>query len=322
MAKLTKETKVEMLKKLIEIRRFEERAIKLYQSGKIWGYLHPYIGEEAVAVGTCMALKKEDYVVSTHRGHGHSIAKGCSLNRMMAELFGKSTGYCRGRGGSMHISSMDYGILQSSGIVGGGIPISIGAGFSCKMEGKRRITVCFFGDGASNNGVFHESLNMSSIYKLPIIFICENNMYAVSTCVSNSTACNNIGDRSCAYNIDGYVIDGSDVVEVYSIVENAAKYARSGKGPSLIEAKTYRFYGHHPNDSAEYRKKDEVEYYKNNKDPIIKLKCNLLSEKIITNKDIGEIENEIEKKIDSAVKFAEKSPEPQLKNFLEEVREL
>lgn len=320
MAKLSNKMKIECLKKLIEIRRFEEKSIQLYQRAKIWGYLHPYVGEEAVAVGACMAINKEDYMVSTHRGHGHCIAKGGDLGRMMAELFGKSTGYCKGRGGSMHIADTDLGILGANGIVGGGVPISVGAGFSCKMEEKGRITICFFGDGAANNGVFHESINMAAIYKLPVIYICENNVYAISMCVEDSTACKNIGDRSCAYDIPGYVIDGSDTTKVYDTVKKAVDYARSGKGPSLIEAKTYRFYGHHPNDPAEYRKKEEVDYYKKEKDPIIIMKNKLLKEKIIKNEDIDEMEKEIENRIDDAVKFAEESPEPELEKFLEEIK--
>lgn len=318
---LTKEIQVEMLKKIIEIRRFEERCIQLYQQAKIWGYLHPYIGEEAVAVGVCMAIGVKDYLVSTHRGHGHCIAKGADLGKMMAELFGKSTGYCKGRGGSMHIADTELGMLGANGIVGGGIPISVGAGFSCKMEGKGRVVVCFFGDGAANNGVFHESLNMASIYKLPVIYVCENNLYAISMCVKDSTACENIADRSLAYNMPGYTVDGSDVIEVYKIAKKAVEAARAGKGPSLIEAKTYRFYGHHPNDPAEYRGKKEVEYYKKEKDPILVLENRLLKEKVITRSDIEEIERDIQKRIDEAVKFAEESPEPELERFLEEIRE-
>ena len=322
MFKLSKKIKIEMLKKMIEIRLFEERSIQLFQIGKIWGHLHPYIGEEAIAVGVCTAIIKEDYILSTHRGHGHSIAKGANLDEMMAELFGKITGYCKGRGGSMHIADTELGILGANGIVGGGIPISLGAGFSCKMEGKSRITICFFGDGASNQGGFHESLNMASIYKLPIIYICENNLYATSTSVKNSTACENIGDRSSSYNIPGYVIDGSDVIEVYRTVKKAIENAKNEKGPSLIEAKTYRFFGHHLGDAQKYRRKQEVDYFKKTKDPIVNFKNKLLNEGIIIRKEIDKIENEITENIDSAVKFAEESPEPELSKFLEETKHL
>jgi len=322
MPDLTKEQKAGMLKTLITIRRFEEKAIQLYETAKIWGYLHPYIGEEAIAVGACAAIKKEDWIISTHRGHGHSIAKGADLKRMMAELLGKVTGYCKGRGGSMHIADTELGMLGANGIVGGGIPISVGAGFSCKMEGKGRIAICFFGDGASNNGVFHESLNMAAIFKLPVIYICENNMYAISMSSCESVACKDIADRAAAYDIPGVIVDGSDPEAVYEAVTRAVELARKGKGPSLIEAKTYRFGGHHPNDPAEYRDKEEVEYYKTEKDPVKNYKSKLIGEKILTEEDIEKMEQEILKMIEDSVKYAEGSPEPQLDEFLEEVKSL
>ena len=319
MARLSNEVMIEMLKKLIEIRRFEEKAIQLYKTGKIWGYLHPCIGQEAIPVGACQAIGIQDYIISNHRGHGHCIARGAYMGKMMAELFGKSTGYCKGRSGSMHIVNMELKILGENGIVGGGIPISVGAGLSCKMDRKGNVVLCFFGDGAANNGVFHESLNMSAIFKLPVIYICENNMYAISMRSVDSVACKDVGKRSCAYGIPGHIIDGSDPVEVYNTVKKAARHARDGRGPSLIEAKTYRFYGHHPNDPAEYRGKEEVEYYTSEKDPVTNFKGRLLEGKIITEREIEEIESEVDKKIKDAVAFAEKSPEPELEKFLEEV---
>ena len=312
---------VKMLSGLIQIRMFEEKAMQLYKVGKIRGYLHPCIGQEAVPVGACQAVEAKDYIISTHRGHGHCIARGADMRKMMAELFGKSTGYCGGRGGSMHIIDMELRILGENGIVGGGIPISVGAGFGCRMEGKGSVVICFFGDGAANNGVFHEALNMSAIFKLPVIYVCENNMYAISMCSDDSTACRDIGKRSCAYDIPGYIVDGSDPVEVYETVGKAVQHAREGRGPSLIEAKTYRFYGHHPNDPAEYRGKEEVEYYKNKKDPLTNFKKRLLEEKIITTKEIESIEGRAMEKIKDAVAFAEKSPEPRLDRFLKEVEE-
>jgi len=319
MAKISKEMQIEMLKKILEIRRFEERAVQYYQRSKIWGYLHPYIGEEAVAVGACMAIKKEDYIISTHRGHGHAIAKGADLNKMMAELFGKSTGYCKGRGGSMHIADTELGMLGANGIVGGGLPISVGAGFSCKMGKKGRVTICFFGDGAANNGVFHEALNMSAIFKLPVIYICENNLYAISMCSKESVAGNDIAGRSKSYGIPGYKVDGSDVVAIYEAVEKAVNYARKGNGPSLIEAQTYRFFGHHPNDPAAYRPKEEAEYEKTNRDCLKNFKQKLIDNKIITEEQFNEMDKEVEKRIDKAVEFAENSPEPELDKFLERV---
>jgi pyruvate dehydrogenase E1 component alpha subunit len=322
MTDITKEQKIEMLKLIIKIRRFEERTVQLYQTAKIWGYLHPYIGEEAVAVGTCTAINKSDYIVSTHRGHGHSIAKGADLNRMMAELLGKATGYCKGRGGSMHIADTELGMLGANGIVGGGIPISVGAGFSCKMEGKGRVTICFFSDGASNNGVFHESLNMAAIFKLPVIYVCENNMYAISMSCNESVSCKNIADRAVAYGIPGDIVDGSNPIDVFEAVQRAVKRARAGSGPTLIEAKTYRFGGHHPNDPAEYREKEEVDYYKKEKDPVINFKKKLIDEKILSENDIEVIEKGIAKEVQDSLNFAEESPEPQLDKFLKEVQSI
>ncbi|HEY4695703.1 MAG TPA: thiamine pyrophosphate-dependent dehydrogenase E1 component subunit alpha [Candidatus Hydromicrobium sp.] len=318
MAALSDKVKIDMLKKIIEIRKFEEKSIQLYRTGKIWGYLHPCIGQEAIPVGACQAIGRKDYIISNHRGHGHCIARGADIKKIMAELFGKSDGYCGGRGGSMHITDMELGILGENGIVGGGIPISVGAGLSCKMDGSGNVVLCFFGDGAANNGVFHEALNMSAIFKLPVIYICENNMYAISMCSADSVACRDVGKRSCAYDIPGYIIDGSDPVEVYKTVSKAVKQAREGRGPSLIEAKTYRFYGHHPNDPAQYRGKEEVEYYTSEKDPVANFKSRLLEEKIITVEEIEKIEKEADEKIESAVIFASESPEPDLEKFLKE----
>jgi len=318
MAALPEKTMINMLKRLIEIRKFEEKAIELYRIGKIRGYLHPCIGQEAIPVGACQAIGRKDYIISNHRGHGHCIARGADIKKMMAELFGKSDGYCGGRGGSMHIADMDLGILGENGIVGGGIPMSVGAGLSCKMDDKGNVVLCFFGDGAANNGVFHESLNMSAILKLPVVYICENNMYAISMCSADSVACRDIGKRSCAYDIPGYIIDGSDPLKVYKSVGRAVKRAREGKGPSLIEAKTYRFYGHHPNDPAQYREKKEVEYYARQKDPVVNFKKRLLAGKVITAEEINKIEKKADERINDAVIFASESPEPDLKKFLKE----
>ncbi len=322
MADLTKEQKKELLKTIIKIRRFEEKTIQLYQVAKIWGYLHPYVGEEAIAAGACAAINKSDYIISTHRGHGHSIAKGADLNRMMAELLGKATGYCKGRGGSMHIADTELGMLGANGIVGGGIPISVGAGFSCKMEGKQRVVICFFSDGATNNGVFHEALNMSAIFSLPVIYLCENNMYAISMCSEDAIACKDVANRSAAYDIPGVIVDGGDPEAVYNIVAKAVERARSGKGPSLIEAKTYRFGGHHPNDPAEYRDKSEADYYKKEKDPVINYKAKLIAEKVMSQQEIDQYEKEVSSLVEQSVKFAEESPEPSLEQFLEEVKSI
>lgn len=222
----------------------------------------------------------------------------------------------------MHIADTELKMLGANGIVGGGIPISIGAGFGAKMRGEGEVVLCFFGDGASNNGVFHEALNMTAIFKLPVVYICENNLYAISMCSLDSVACKDIGKRACAYDIPGHIIEGSDPVEVYNTVKKAVKHARDGKGPSLIEAKTYRFYGHHPNDPAEYRTKEEAEYYKKEKDPLINFKKVMIKEKIITKKEIEKMEKNIVEEVENAVDFAHKSPEPELAVFLEEVKQI
>ncbi len=322
MNKISKDIVIALLKIILEIRRFEEKAIQLYQKNKLYGQLHPYLGQEAIAAGACMTLNEKDYILSTHRGHGHCIARGGDLNKIMAELFGKDTGYCKGRGGSMHIANPELGILGANGIVGGGMPISVGVGLSSKIKKNDRVTICFFGDGAANNGVFHESLNMSAIFKLPVVYICENNLFAVSTGVKKSTSCENIADRSISYNIPGYKINGNDPIEVYLTVEKAVKYAREGNGPSLIEAKTYRFTGHHLNDAEEYRDRDEVKFYRKTKDPVINFINKLLQEEIITKVELNKIEEEISKKIEDSVIFAENSPEPSLDEFLKDVNQV
>lgn len=321
MKNISKDIVIALLKTMLKIRRFEEKAIQLYQKNKLYGQLHPYLGQESIAAGACMTLNEKDYILSTHRGHGHCIARGGDLNKMMAELFGKVTGYCNGRGGSMHIADPELGILGANGIVGGGMPISVGSGLSSKIKGNSSVTICFFGDGAANNGVFHESLNMSAIFKLPVVYICENNLFAVSTSVKKSTSCENIADRSISYNIPGYKINGNDPIEVYLTVEKAVKYAREGNGPSLIEAKTYRFTGHHLNDAEKYRDRDEVKFYRKIKDPVINFINKLLQEEIITKAELNKIEEEISKKIEDSVIFAENSPEPSLDEFLKEVNQ-
>jgi TPP-dependent pyruvate/acetoin dehydrogenase alpha subunit len=317
---LKKELKIKILRTMIKIRRFEEKTIQLYQENRIWGHLHPYIGQEAVAAGSCLALNKDDYILSTHRGHGHCIAKGGDIKSMMSELLGKETGSCRGRGGSMHIADTEYGILGANGIVGGGLPISIGVGMSCKMDDNKKAAICFFGEGAVNNGVFHETLNMSSIFKLPVVFICENNLYAVSTDVRNVMAEQSIAKKACAYDIPGITVDGMDVDEVYSAVNRALKGARNGKGPTLIEAETYRFFGHHLQDAQVYRDKEELNLYKKTRDPLVNYRNRLIKDKVINTGSINAIEKDIENEIEEALKYAEESPEPGLKNYLEEIK--
>lgn len=297
--------KLSFLEKMYTIRKFEEKVKELFSLGLIRGSTHVYIGEEAVAVGACSALKKDDYIVSTHRGHGHCIAKGAELRPMMAELLGKQTGYCKGKGGSMHIADFNIGILGAVGIVGSGLPIAVGAALSSKYLNQNKITIAFFGDGASNQGTFHECLNLASIWKLPIIFLCENNCYAITVGTSYSTSCINIADRAASYNIYSNVVDGNDVEAIYLAVLNAISVITNG--PILIEAKTYRYEGHWVGDPQVYRSKNEVENWRK-KDPIPTYKSKLIREKIITEHEYKEITEKIDHDIEDAVIFAKESP--------------
>ncbi len=315
---MEKEEMISMLEKMIRIRKFEERVVDLFAKGKIPGFVHSYIGEEAVAVGACSVLKDNDFITSTHRGHGHLIAKGGNLNYMMAELYGKKTGYCKGKGGSMHIADLDLGILGANGIVGAGLPIAIGSGLSIKVRGTDQVTVCFFGDGASNRGTFHESLNVASIWKLPVVFMNENNHYAISFSQKKSMAIPNISDRATAYGIPGLTVDGNDVIAVYEAVKEAVKRARNGEGPTLIEAKTYRYRGHFEGDPTTYRSREEVEDWKK-KDPINVFEDKLLARDFITKKEIEDIEKEVVDEVEETVKFAEESPYPNPEETLEDV---
>jgi acetoin:2,6-dichlorophenolindophenol oxidoreductase subunit alpha len=306
---LDRETMIEMLKKMFQIRHFELQTEQFIIRGMIHGTCHLYIGEEASAVGAIYATKKDDYITSNHRGHGHCIAKGADLNLMMAELLGKSTGYCRGRGGSMHIADVDSGNLGANGIVGGSIGIATGAGLTARMKNNKKIVLCFFGDGAANEGIFHESINMASIWKLPVIYLCENNIYGMSTPMKEAFNINRISDRKMAYGIDGLTIDGNNLVEVYNTVSHFQRECRRGKGPVLIEVLTYRWKGHSKSDAQVYRSKDEVsEWVK--RDPIKLYSRELLEKKIITRKEIEEIENMARDDIKKAAEFAKDSPFP------------
>lgn len=313
--KLQRETLISMYQTMYKIREFEKAVVDLFSQDLIRGAVHVYLGEEAVASGACHALEKDDYIVSTHRGHGHCIAKGGKVHKMMAEILGKSTGYCKGKGGSMHIADLKCGILGANGIVGAGIPIATGAGMTSWIKKDNKVTLCFFGDGASNQGTFHESINMAAVFRLPVVFICENNHYAVFTSTEKALSVENISDRSIAYGIPGYSIDGNDVIEVFSTVSNAVKRARAGKGPSLIECKTYRWFGHFVGDPENYRSKEEVKKWKTKKDPIEMFKKKLIKEGMVGNKEFSRIENEIQKEIEDAKNFAKNSPEPEDKEL-------
>jgi pyruvate dehydrogenase E1 component alpha subunit len=307
-----------MYRKMLEIRFFEEKVFELYAQNLVPGTIHLYLGEEAVAVGVCSTLRKDDYITSTHRGHGHCIAKGAELKRTMAEILGKKTGYCKGKGGSMHIADFNIGMLGATAVVGAGIPIAVGAGLSIKLSKTDQMVACFFGEGASNQGTFHEGINMASVWKLPVIFVCENNLYAMGTRQSKAMAIQNIADRAVAYGIPGVVVDGNDVLAVYEVTQKAVERAREGEGPTLIECKTYRHKGHSRVDPAKYRPKEEVEEWLA-KDPIKRFKEKLLQTKMLTEAEIQQIEGEASAKIEEAVRFAMESPYPAPEEALEDV---
>jgi 2-oxoisovalerate dehydrogenase E1 component len=295
-----------------KIRLFEEKVTKMWDQGKIPGIIHLYIGMEAVAVGACANLRLEDYVLSTHRGHGHCIAKGVPIDKMAAELLGKETGCCRGKGGSMHIVDLSVGLLGCTGIVGSTIPIAAGVGLSIRLRGTDQCAVCFLGDGAVNTGAFHEGMNLAGLWKLPVIFVCENNLYGLSTNVSRSTSAKDLLDRAAAYDMPGATVDGMDVLAVYEAMQKAVERARSGEGPTFLECKTYRFKGHmegDPKGGATYRSEDEVSAWKR-KDPIRGFRSKLLEEGFLTNTEAIEIEEKIASAVDAAAVFAEASAYP------------
>lgn len=315
---IEKKKLIDMYRKMVRIRQFEERVAKEFAAGRIGGFVHLYIGEEAVAVGACANLRDADYITSTHRGHGHVIAKGGKTDRMMAELYGKKTGYCKGKGGSMHIADVDIGMLGANGIVGAGITIAAGAALSAKLRGTTEVAICFFGDGASNTTRFHEGINLASVWKLPAVYVCENNMYGISVPQSKHQNIADVSDRATAYGIPGLSVDGNDVIAVYEAVGEAVERARRGEGPALIECKTYRHRGHFEGDPTPYRTKEEVEEWKK-KDPIKRFREKLIQMGTLTEKQAGEIEREMQQEIDNAVKFAEQSPFPEPEETLEDV---
>jgi TPP-dependent pyruvate/acetoin dehydrogenase alpha subunit len=297
------------LRTMLTIRVFEEKVEELYKQGILHGGSHSSAGEEAIAVGACAALASEDLIVTNYRCNGHCIAKGLELHRIMAEVFGKASGCCKGKGGAMHISDIERGILPTSAIVGGGIPIATGSGLSAKLYGTGRVTLCFFGDGASNQGVFHESLNLAAIWKLPVVYVCENNQYAMSMPVRAAMAIENIAERACAYGIEGKVVDGNDVDAVYEAISAAVERARGGEGPSLIECKTYRLRGHYIGDPLKYRSKEELAEQQK-KEPISLFRARLLAENLITDVNYQRMEKEAVTEIEDAVRFARDSVPP------------
>lgn len=306
---VSKEKMVEMYMVMNKIRMFETRVSELFAAGKIPGFVHLYAGEEAIATGVCANLRGSDYITSTHRGHGHLIAKGGDVKFMMAELFGKQSGYCKGKGGSMHIADVDLGILGANGIVGAGPPLATGAALACQYQGKDSVAVCFFGDGASNQGTTHEAMNLATCWKLPVVFVAENNMYGISSCTVNSMCVPNIADRAGAYDMPGIVLDGNDVMAVYEAASEAIERARQGQGPSLIECKTYRHRGHFEGDPCVYRRKEELEEWKE-RDPIPRFEKKLLELSVLTNEKAMGIKNSIKDQIEEAERFAEESSYP------------
>jgi pyruvate dehydrogenase E1 component alpha subunit len=315
---LKKEKLSEMYFKMVEIRLFEEKVFELYGQNLVPGTIHLYAGEEAVAVGVCSNLRKDDYITSTHRGHGHCIAKGADVKRIMAEILGKKTGYCKGKGGSMHIADFSMGMLGATAVVGAGLPIAVGAALSAKLRKTDQVVGCFFGEGASNQGTFHESLNMASTWKLPVIFVCENNLYAMGTRQSAVMTIEDIAVRAQGYGIPGLSTNGNDVLAVYEATKKAVDHAREGLGPTLIECKTYRHKGHSRADPGKYRPKPEVEHWLS-RDPVKTFREALIRDNSFQENDIQQIEREASAEIEAAVKFALESPYPSPEEAFEDV---
>ncbi|MFG6114159.1 thiamine pyrophosphate-dependent dehydrogenase E1 component subunit alpha [Halobacillus sp. MO56] len=314
-----KEKLVDLLYQMVLIREFEEAVSGLFMQGKIHGTMHLCVGQEPTAVGACAVLTDEDKITSTHRGHGHCIAKGTDVNRMMAELLGKETGHCKGKGGSMHIADLDKGNLGANGIVGGGLPIACGAAFTSVKKDLGQAVVCFFGDGATNEGSFHESLNIASIWNLPVIFFCENNKYGMSGKISDMTNIEKLSDRAAAYGIPGETIDGTDVLKILETTQKAVERAKKGEGPTLIEAETYRWKGHSRSDARKYRTREEEQEWMTNKDGIKNFKERLLQDSIITEQEYEEMKEKVNKEIEAAIEYAENSPDASLDSLEEDV---
>jgi TPP-dependent pyruvate/acetoin dehydrogenase alpha subunit len=308
----------DMLGLMYRIRAFEEKAENLYALGKIHGTMHLSIGMEASAVGSVLALAPDDLILSTHRGHGHCIAKGADLNLMMAEFMGKECGYCRGRGGSMHIADVSGGNLGANGVVAGGIPIAVGVGLGLKLQKRPQVILCFFGDGAANSGAFHEALNMAAIYTLPIVFVCENNQYAMSFPAEKAFKIPNISMRAAAYGMPGETVDGNDVLAVYRAVLPAVERARNGDGPSLVENVTYRWRGHSKSDANRYRTREEIDAWKS-RDPITRLQDLMMSDGLLTGPEAEVYHQEAHEAVEAAVTYAEACPEPDLESIEEGV---
>ena len=316
---IDKQRELWIYRKMNEIRDFEEAAWKLFTENKLRGSVHLYTGEEAIAATVCSTLTDDDYITSTHHGHGHCIAKGAELDRALAELMGKDTGYCHGRGGSMHIADLTKGNLGANAIVGGGIPIAVGAALAIKKQKRKNVAVAFFGDSASNEGTFHESLNLAAIWKLPVIFVCENNGFGISVPTWQSTAVDDISVRAKGYGIPGFTGDGNNVEEIDELFMKAKERALAGEGPTLLELKTFRWRGHWTGDPEPYRDREEVKDWRENRDPIQLYKAVLIQKGEATKEELESIEQECALKMDAAVEFALNSPEPDPAHVLDDV---
>lgn len=318
MAELTKEKLLEIYERMRLIREFENRAAGLFAEGKIPGFVHLYAGEESIGVGVCSHLSDSDFITSTHRGHGHCIAKGVDISEMMAELLGKATGSCKGKGGSMHIADVSKGMLGANGIVGAGGPLACGSGLMAKVKGTDQVTICFFGDGASEQGTMHEAMNLAAIWKLPVVFVCENNGFAQSTPQRYHCSAQDIADRAVAYNIPGFSVNGTDFFAVYEAAGEAIARARRGEGPSLLEAKGFRYYGHFQGDNLSYYT-EEDKASQRARDPIDNFRKRVIDRGLLTEAELNKIDETAKLKIEAAVKFAEESPYPALEECLTDV---
>jgi len=315
---LSKELVIDLLKQMCLIRAFEEQAERSYMEGKIHGTMHLSIGQEASAVGAVSALNKDDYILSTHRGHGHCIAKGADLQLMMAEFYGKANGYCRGRGGSMHIADVERGNLGANGVVGGGIPMAVGVGIGLKMQNEGKILLSFFGDGAASTGAFHESMELSVVFQVPVVYVCENNQYAMSFPASKWTNSQRLASFAEVYGMPGVSVDGNDLVAVREAVQKAVNYTRNGKGPTLVVCDTYRWRGHSKSDRNRYRTQDEIDEWKE-KDPLTRFRQYAIEYDLLTEAEADEIAEAAYIEIEAARVFAENSPEPSLDTIEEGV---
>ncbi len=314
-----KQEHIDLYRLMYRIRAFEEQSFISFNKGLTHGVLHLYTGEEAIAAGCIYDLRKEDYIASTHRGHGHVLAKGADMGRMFAELLGKETGYCRGRGGSMHIADMEIGILGANGIVGAGIPIAVGAGFAIKYKGRDQVVLSFFGDAATNTGAFHEAVNLAATWKLPVVFICENNLYGISVSIKKACSLDSLANRSTGYGIPGVCVDGNDVLAVRKAANEAVKRARKGEGPSFLECQTYRWLGHFTADDGKYRPAEEVTYWKEERDPIGNFAKRLLADKDLSQEDLTRIHDDVKKEVENAFTFALESESADVEAMLKGV---